>query len=346
MIQDIDVKQKRIEYIDQLRAVAIILVVMGHSIQNNTLESTQAPLFSWIYSFHMPLFMFISGYVAFKTMYINKFSELFIFIKNRALRLLIPYFTWSIIVNNFFFVRKSNFNIISAVISAVTVWNQYWFLFVLFILLVIYSIFFVISQKINTHVSIFVEILILLISILFILLVRCFHIPTPVIDINSYLLYFLYFFLGHFIAKFSILSNVFLDKRIFSFFALVFILFSGRYDFNDLGILNKIIKTVVSISAIASLYYIVIKIQWNPFVAKYFKIIGQSTLVIYTTHFSLSSLVKCAPPLLSHLSNFSLIIFTLAFSMFVIAGCLAIKKIAELSPLFNFILYGQKIKIG
>lgn len=51
--------QDRDSLISFLQAFGIVLVVMGHSfygLPNN-------PLFSWIYSFHMPLFMFISGFL-------------------------------------------------------------------------------------------------------------------------------------------------------------------------------------------------------------------------------------------------------------------------------------------
>lgn len=52
----------RISYIDQLKGIAILLVVLGHVIGYNNCEDSF--LWRFIYSFHMPLFMFISGYVA------------------------------------------------------------------------------------------------------------------------------------------------------------------------------------------------------------------------------------------------------------------------------------------
>lgn len=51
-------KQKRIEYIDGIKAFAIILVIIGHCYwKNSILGLTQV-----IYSFHMPLFFIISGF--------------------------------------------------------------------------------------------------------------------------------------------------------------------------------------------------------------------------------------------------------------------------------------------
>lgn len=50
---------KRLYYIDNLRGLLIILVVLGHCIQNLDLDFDHNIVFRYIYSFHMPLFMFI-----------------------------------------------------------------------------------------------------------------------------------------------------------------------------------------------------------------------------------------------------------------------------------------------
>lgn len=54
---------KRITYLDSLKAILILLVILGHAVQFNTEEYETNPLFQFIYSFHMPLFLFISGYL-------------------------------------------------------------------------------------------------------------------------------------------------------------------------------------------------------------------------------------------------------------------------------------------
>ena len=54
----------RISYIDALRGFAIILVVIGHLVQNNYSDAYHNSILDVIYSIHMPLFFFISGCVA------------------------------------------------------------------------------------------------------------------------------------------------------------------------------------------------------------------------------------------------------------------------------------------
>lgn len=87
---------KRIDYIDIIKGIAIFLVVWGHSIQyggtgKNVFEDK---CFTFIYSFHMPLFMILSGYVFAKTIYRKKFYEI---IKNKIVHLAFPAIFWGIL---------------------------------------------------------------------------------------------------------------------------------------------------------------------------------------------------------------------------------------------------------
>lgn len=47
----------RLHYIDNLKGVLILLVVLGHCIQCTDLDFDHNAVFRYIYSFHMPLFM-------------------------------------------------------------------------------------------------------------------------------------------------------------------------------------------------------------------------------------------------------------------------------------------------
>ena len=79
----------RLEFIDALRGFAIVLVVLGHALQY-TLESSDAnPLYRLIYSFHMPLFMFISGFV-----YSGGKRSGTAELRSKSQALLVPFFAW------------------------------------------------------------------------------------------------------------------------------------------------------------------------------------------------------------------------------------------------------------
>lgn len=79
---------------DIAKALCIIFVVIGHYIPDD------APLWYvnlrlWIYSFHMPLFMFASGYIY---MAFKKDEPYLTFVAKKVRRLMIPYVVVSVIV--------------------------------------------------------------------------------------------------------------------------------------------------------------------------------------------------------------------------------------------------------
>lgn len=88
----------RNNWIDSLKGMAIILVVIGHL---STLFSGLVfyKLNQYIYSFHMPLFFFISGYLINFEKYMNIEKTYF---KKRVYSLIIPYFFFSAIAYLFY----------------------------------------------------------------------------------------------------------------------------------------------------------------------------------------------------------------------------------------------------
>lgn len=81
-----EVKMKRLSYIDSLKGFAILLVLLGHNSFNDYVTYV-------IYFFHMPLFFFISGYLA-KTPEVS-IKQTF---KRKWGTLIYPYFVFGIII--------------------------------------------------------------------------------------------------------------------------------------------------------------------------------------------------------------------------------------------------------
>lgn len=77
--------KERIKWIDILRAIAIIFVVIGHTL-------TEGEVQTYFYSFHIPLFFFISG-MLFK----NKEEKFATFLIKKIKQLLVPYFCFGIV---------------------------------------------------------------------------------------------------------------------------------------------------------------------------------------------------------------------------------------------------------
>lgn len=77
---------KRIEWIDTLRGFGILVVVIGHL-------KPEAILERYIYSFHMFLFFAISGFL------FREGTDLWLLLKKKAKRLLVPYFFWTFLAS-------------------------------------------------------------------------------------------------------------------------------------------------------------------------------------------------------------------------------------------------------
>ncbi len=122
---------KRIEYLDIAKGIGILLVVLGH----NDFEVISLFIHQVIYSFHMPLFFFLSGY------FINTSIPFFDFFKKRFHALLTPYlFTIFLIYFTSVSFEKMGFN--TAITRTVKSmygsgyyldWVQLWFLPHLFV---------------------------------------------------------------------------------------------------------------------------------------------------------------------------------------------------------------------
>ena len=74
---------RRIDWIDAAKGIGILLVIIGHSGINVFLEK-------WIYSFHLPLFFILSGYLF---SYDDNFKE---FLRKKIKTIVVPYFTLGI----------------------------------------------------------------------------------------------------------------------------------------------------------------------------------------------------------------------------------------------------------
>lgn len=83
----------RIEHFDILKGIAIFLVVLGHCLQTFTPDWQNNNIALAIYMFHMPLFIFISGYFFYPS--VKKLS-LKDFIIKKFIHLYLPSLFWGL----------------------------------------------------------------------------------------------------------------------------------------------------------------------------------------------------------------------------------------------------------
>lgn len=126
---------KRVEWIDILKGIGIIYVVIGHANNNQMLSR-------YINSFHMPLFFLISGYLFNH----SKYENIIIFIKKKFKTLILPYCIFAIIGMVFQFSFREMLEIqfykrqvLYGIITTNGIWNgPIWFLVCLFFVEILY----------------------------------------------------------------------------------------------------------------------------------------------------------------------------------------------------------------
>lgn len=220
--------------IDIVKGIAIILVVFGHLIQYSLMPSSEDfftnPVFKIIYSFHMPLYIFISGYlIAFSLKRRNIYDTF----KSRVRSLIIPYMMWvtiDVVFNLFKIIIKNQelslikFN--KMLIKMFILSPDIWFLFTLFALCCILLISIGLEKKIGK----------ISYAIIFILVVIF---PTSAyFDIYFIKWFYLFFIVGYFSNRCSIIKAFYnqskLIKSILPFVGLIlFIVLISIWTKND-----------------------------------------------------------------------------------------------------------------
>lgn len=92
------IQKDRNEFIDFMKGILIILVVVGHVIQFLIYKNSgfwSDPVFKLIYMFHMPMFMLVSGYLAYPGL--NKSVSIKNYIVGKIKSYLIPIVVWSVL---------------------------------------------------------------------------------------------------------------------------------------------------------------------------------------------------------------------------------------------------------
>jgi fucose 4-O-acetylase-like acetyltransferase len=129
----------RVVWLDYAKGIGIVLVVFGHVISGLRVPQVGPDLYTYdffralIYTFHMPLFFFVSG-----MLFVRSFSgskgQLF---RVQALRILIPYLVWSVLFvalqNTFPWAANHHTEFVTLLQIPYNPLGHLWFLYALFI---------------------------------------------------------------------------------------------------------------------------------------------------------------------------------------------------------------------
>lgn len=269
----------RTDWVDCAKAVGIILVVYGHVARGLFNAGIKVPVAfyhladSVIYSFHMPLFFFISG-LFFYGSFLKKGGRDFMLGKVDSVAY--PYFIWSII-QGLFEVFLSNYTNGSVTFSDVfRLWEpraQFWFLYALFFV-------FSFSAVVFSVVSVGRVSIVLLFSLVMYFGGAGFLGFKPAAFVFDY---FVYFVLGVVLSRCD-LEKIFSARGVFFVTAIVFVVLQYFYHF--VLKLSYFDKGVWSLClAVVSIFFVVCV---SIFVARrgsrFLAYVGASSMAIYILH--------------------------------------------------------------
>jgi fucose 4-O-acetylase-like acetyltransferase len=272
--------QNRINWIDQAKGIGILLVVIGHM-------NIPVKLSVVIFSFHMPLFFFISGYLFNELKYKNNLKVLLI---SKLSSLVWPFITFTILAFLFLiiignFTDLKSFNWFEFLKGNKSINTPLWFLTALFATEII---FFQIVQASNSNIF---AIVIIVLAILTLGFINIYTInKSLVLNIHIALISQSFFLTGWLFKKYNlpkIPSNsiYLLMISILSFsFLLITSLNNSRMDMieNKYGnILLVILSTFFGISFIIFMSKILLRLNYIKVVFDY---MGKNSLPILGVH--------------------------------------------------------------
>lgn len=265
----------RIAELDFLKGVAIICVVIGHvHLFTFPRGGYDEMCYEFIYSFHMPLFMFISGFLAIKTPPPTLTTSEFVtkgVIISKFKRLVIPCVFWQIITH----VIRNDFSIHNVI-------DEYWYLKCLFVYVLLFNVICLFCKK---------DLALLICLLITFILPGCWNLCFM----------FPFFMLGAFFKSYNIFEMI--NKKYFIFllfsclfYFILYLFWNGemsvdrsrfrlfRYTstyYYDLYCL--FFRTILGTSAIL-LFYSLSHIILKKYKMNLLKNIGQYSLEIYLTH--------------------------------------------------------------
>ncbi|MBO4840477.1 MAG: acyltransferase family protein [Bacteroidaceae bacterium] len=133
------VETRRDQSFDVLKGILILIVVLGHALQYQYQEDCwHQPLFDGIYTFHMPLFVFVSGFF-FYSCTRRSFHDMIV---NKSKRLMLPWLIWSIVlVVAMCIIQKETFFSLSTREKGTILFQEFqtfWYLICVFVLTLFY----------------------------------------------------------------------------------------------------------------------------------------------------------------------------------------------------------------
>jgi len=338
-------KTERIGYMDALRGLAIFLMVMGHVLAWLYIDSKQAfatnlysgLLWEFIYSFHMPLFMFVSGYFLVIKFNDNLLKESAKFVYKKSIALLLPFITMGFLL---WAVRDNGV--------------EYWFLRTLFELFIVclplYLLSSFIANKLRNirkdYYLLLIDLIIFALGFVIIIVIGKLLNSTleAIFDTTKIVRLYPFFISGLLLRRHKLLQKIVSQNIIYSLSLITFVasFFIRFFDYYHIPVF------IINFSAIFALrYFFENSLNNESRGFKLFSLFGKHSIGIYLIHFFFSfRLTELGDYLLKvdfyGTSLLIQIVYSIVVSFIIVGLCLGISKILSTGKILNLLLLGKQ----
>lgn len=338
--------ENRNQFVDIMRGIAMLLVVLGHTMTGCTVDSQKSFLFNIIWSLQMPLFILISGFVTKYSRPISDGKGLWKYVKRRTVAYMLPWAVWSFLVRGIIFGEDGFLNVKHLL------WNMdsgYWFLATIWTISMIFGIASFIAERVSKEnllkkqtvlLGCYLVGMVLLVGIGAILGLSFFAIKLTLYYMPFYYAGFLY---GQFDdrMKESEIGKKIIDSVVAICFVvwLFVILRFPLYEMSDGGF-AIILRAATSLAGCIAVCGLCRGIFSGKIGGGTLACVGEHSLEVYLTHYLLLSLIKLdEAPILYSPAGLSMVLVN-----YVITVALTVMAIVMMNQnaVLSFVLTGKK----
>jgi acyltransferase len=276
------------EDLDFLKGIGIVLVVLGHCF-TTALETEYYSiriLKDFIYTFHMPLFFIVSGYLQGLRPYsINKLKK---FSTHQIRKLFLPYIAWSFVLYIFYYflnsvsiitiqenIRLNPIYLIYDILAYnIRTGNVLWFVYILCIISIVSYIFHNLVTRKSSNI-------VFLIVVLLLGIIANIYLRDELFVLKRFLVMWIYYevgaFIGIFIKDINIKASTKVNIILLALYPFIFILY-----FKSNSIITYGLKVICALLAVFILYSM--SKYSNCWLYRIFNYLGKRTSYIYYLH--------------------------------------------------------------
>lgn len=342
--------EERNRFVDIMRGLAMLLVVLGHTMTGSTTGAEESFLFNIVWSLQMPLFILISGYVTRYSRDISNSAELWRLIKRRTLAYMLPWIVWSFLVRGIIFGQSHYLNI------KWLLWHMdsgYWFLATIWTISIVFGLSTFLSQKIVKTK----EIKPLAMTALFYLVAMATLAGVGLVAGMSFfaikltLYYMPFFFVGYLYGQYrDRLLDTTYGKRIKDFVVAIclaaWLAIITRFHLfalpdSGMGIVLRVLSSLTGCIAVCGLGKGLYKIEsQSGGVTELLAWSGHHSLEIYLSHYLLLNLLKLSdPPTAGSIQGTGIVVANYLITLMLVVFTV---KILNVNRITRFVLYGKE----